>query len=294
MMSKHRRSTKWVSAQMVCLVVSVCAGAACAGDIAFLRRTGGYWQAWTIDSSGKKARQITRSPCDKTRLSWLPGGRELVFSCVPGKVGRVKVLDGTETSIDLSVPDTLDAVVSPDGERIAFSFIRAEAIDGNDIWTSRLDGSERRKLAALPGLQHEPAWSADGKALYFSSGEGGPFHDIWVVSTDPGEQQPRQLTKRNAYHFDVAVSKDGTLAFSSNRSGDYEIWLRTPAGEERQLSDRPEMDARPSFSSDGQQIVAEAVVAGVPNLLIWDVATARSRPLTKYREGARSPVWRRE
>ena len=260
-----------------------------ATDIAFLRRTDGFWQVWVIDANGKKPHQVTRSQCDKTRLSWLPDGEALMFCCVPGDVRQVSIRTGVETAIQLGTPGVLDAVVSPDGTRIAYSFNRAEAIDGNDLWVSSVDGTGRRKLAGLPGLQHEPAWSADGKTVYFLSGEGGSFHDIWSVAVDDAESAPSQLTKRSAFHFDVATSGDGTLAFSSNRSGDYEIWLREPSGSERQLTNRPELDARPSFSPDGRRLVVESTTDGVPNLQLIDLASGKGSALTRFKDGARAP-----
>jgi len=263
-----------------------------ASDIAFLRRTGGFWQVWVIDANGKKPRQVTRSQCDKTRLSWLPDGGALVFCCAPGDVRKVSIKTGVETAIQLGTPGVLDAVVSPDGTRIAYSFNRAEAIDGNDLWVSSIDGTGRRKLAGLPGLQHEPVWSADGKTVFFLSGEGGPFHDIWSVPADVAGSEPSQLTKRNAFHFDVAASQDGTLAFSSNRSGDYEIWLREPSGSERQLTHHHELDARPSFSPDGRRLVVESTSDGVPNLQLIELTTGKGSALTRFKDGARAPVWR--
>jgi TolB protein len=106
-------------------------------------------------------------------------------------------------------------VLSPDGAMIAFSAMNASSPDTNDIWVAHVDGSHAQKVASLPALQHEPAWSASGNTLYFLSGPGGQSHDIYTV--DVQGKKLEQLTVGELYHFDISVAPDATLAFSSNR-----------------------------------------------------------------------------
>ena len=42
---------------------------------------------------------------------------------------------------------------------------------GGDIWVVDPDGTDRRQLTSAPGLEHSPAWSADGTRLAYWSQE---------------------------------------------------------------------------------------------------------------------------
>ena len=125
-------------------------------------------------------------------MSWTPDGSHIVFN-VPGDYrhltgraldappyGRVHVvaLDGsslvrftTDDEFDIS----LSPVVSPDGSRIAYSAYRYVRGDtGGDsferyfeIWTSSLDGSDRRILTDRAGFDLYPTWSPDGGRIGF-------------------------------------------------------------------------------------------------------------------------------
>jgi TolB protein len=283
-------------ALMARLFVGVVAGAAAipAGaaavqaDLAYLAVTKGYWEVWVSDADGTKPRQLTSSGTDKTRVSWYPDGSALLVSCNDGTLLKVD-LQGKETRIALEQFPVVDAVLSPDGRSIAYSF--STAIDGNDIWVANSDGKDVRKLAKLAALQHEPVWSQDGAQVYFLSGDGGQGHDIWRVSRDG--QNAEQLTVGSLYHFDVGVSGAGDIAYSSNRSGNYEIYLQRKGGQPEQLTDDPALDGRPAFSPDDRSIVFESTRTGAPNLWRIDLQTRASKQITQTEEGARAPAWYR-
>jgi TolB protein len=255
-------------------------------EIAYLAFTDGYWQVWVMAADGHGARQLTRSPDDKARVSWFPDGTELLVNSNAGSVSRV-MLDGRETSIPLEQTPVLDAVVSPDGNRIAFSF--STAIDGNDLWVSDVAGANAIKVVKMATLQHEPAWSPSGDALYFLSGGGGQSHDIWRTSLV--EQRTEQITVANLYHFDVTVSAQGDLAYSSNRSGNYEIYLQRSGAEAERLTNHSALDAKPGFSPDGRFLVFESTRGGRPNLWRLDIESGNLVQLTDHTFGARAPAW---
>ncbi len=83
---------------------------------------------------------------------------------------------------------------------------------------------------------------------------------IWVIL--PGEQQPRQMTFAEAHDGGPFFSPEGkTLYFSSDRSGEGQIWLMpVDGGEARQLTDFPGGLEEPLMSPDGKTIVATAEV----------------------------------
>lgn len=255
-------------------------------ELAYLAVSNGYWEVWVANPDGSAARQLTRSGTDKTRVSWYPDGKALLASCNDGTLFKVD-LDGRQSRITLEQFPVVDAVLAPDGSEIAYSF--STAIDGNDIWVANSDGTGPRKLVTLASLQHEPVWSRDGSQIYFLSGDGGQAHDIWRASLNGGSAE--QLTVGSLYHFDIAVASNGDLAYSSNLSGNYEIYLQRKAGKPEALTNDPALDGRPAFSPDDTSLILESTRGGAPNLWRIDLQTGSSKQITNHKEGARAPAW---
>lgn len=271
---------------------------AAADGIAYLAvAEDGLWQVWHMAGDGSGQRQVTTSPYDKSRVSWYPDGRTLLVNGNQGELARVDFAKGRETPIRLDLTGMNDAVIAPDGRRIAFSRSTSGGVDDHNIWVAELNGSGEtgtlRKLTKKRFLQHEPAWSPDGLSVYFLSGKGDQDHDIWRadLAVDGQVLAMTQLTAGSLYHFDLAPGPNGQIAFSANRSGNYDIWLDRQGEEPVQLTGHPALDARPSWSPDGKAIAFESSRDG--GLDIWRLSVDGGEPvrLTRHPAGARMPVW---
>jgi TolB protein len=256
-------------------------------DVACLVLEDGYWQAAELDVKTGKTRVLTRSPVDKARISWFPDGKLLV-SRNDGTLSVLDTSNGSESVVTIEQKPVVDAAVSPNGLLVAFSF--STAIDGNDIWVIGWPTRKVERVVRMPHLQHEPTWSADGSTVYFLSGDGGQAHDIWQYKPDSDAKE--QVTVGELYHFDVAVSPKGELAYSSNRDGNYELYLRGKSGKAERLTDDPALDARPEFSPDGRSILFESSRSGTMQIHRLDLKSKRVSPVTTAPGGARQPIWR--
>lgn len=259
--------------------------------LAYLAVENGYWQVWTAELDGSRALLLTRSPYDKIKISWFADGNRLLVSGTAGELVSVAIDSGQETKIPLPVTQGSDATVSPDAKSIAFSAVNAGSSDTNDLWVAAADGSEAHRIMTLPALQHEPVWSRDGASLYFLSGSGGQSHDIYKVKIDG--QSLEQLTAGHLYHFDIAVAADGTLAFSTNRSGNYDLLLRDRDGQERVLVATSDLESEPAWDTGDRKLVFTRVSGGVANL--WSVSRMGrvTAPITQHPLGARgAAIWR--
>jgi TolB protein len=273
----------------VLLCLSACRpGSPVATPIAYLALTDGYWQAWVIEPGQKTPRQLTALKADVSRISWFPDGKALLVNLQDGRLFKVDVATQDAEAIQAPLAGILDAVVSPKGDQATFSLSTSGSVDNNDIWLFDLATGRSRKLTSMSGLQHEPTWSADGKWVYFLSGTGGQNHDIWRVDVAGGSAE--QLTVNAAYHFDLALRQDGTAAYSGNSTGAYDLWLRHPDGKTQQLTKDSELDARPSWTPDGGQLLFESTRKGRLNLWRLDLESGEVQQVTNTQDGARQPV----
>ena len=259
------------------------------GTIAYLAVSGDYWQVWTMDPDGSNSRQVTKSPYEKSRISWFPDGRRVLVNSLSGDLNVIDVNTGREERVECKVSGMTDAVLSPDGTRIAFSLSIAGSVDDNEIFVMGVDGSGIKKLTNMKHLQHNPSWGPAGRWIYFLSGEDVYHHDIWRVELESGARQ--QLTVGAVYHFDVAAASDGRIAFSNNQTGNYELYVRDAEERVRRLTQSPALDGHPSWSPDEKELVFHSVRSGLMN--IWKLGLNREEAvqLTNHPIGARNPAW---
>lgn len=262
---------------------------AAAQPVAYLAWTDGYWQVWLTTPDGDTPRQLTHSLYEKRSCSWFPDGERLLVNALDGRLFEVHARTSAERAIEVGFEDASDAVIAPDGRQIAFAASTSTSVDDREIWLVDVSGQNPRQLTHMSYLQHGPAWSPKPPWIYFLSGRGRQSHDIWRVSAENGSRE--QITVGAAYHFDLAVSPDGRIAYSGNRTGNYEIFSLRFGEAPVQWTDHPALDAHPTWSPDGEGLIFQSARSGALNLWRITAPGAPPRQLTHHENGARAPVW---
>ena len=203
-------------------------------------------------------------------------------------------LIGTPTPLLRGSRPIRDHAISPDGQWVAFN----ETAAREDLFVARVDGTEYRRLTDDAARDRGPAWSPDGKTLYFYSDRGGTY-DIWKI--DPDGSHPEQLTKGTNANFPV-VSPDGTrLAFTGVSAAGLSI---RPVGAdmnafppiEPPMSDGLKLWAF-SWSADGSRLLGFAARTNgtVQGPALYDIAAKQYRLIGGQEdEGFCWPVWLRD
>lgn len=179
---------------------------------------------------------------------------------------------GSSTAATPAGPTKMLTQPALSAERVAFVY-------GNDLWTSRLDGSAVQRITSGPGTKASPAFSPDGSLLAFSAELDGNL-DVFVVPAAGGV--PRRLTWHPSRDLVQGFTPDGkAVLFSSPREAfnNRHTQLYTvpvEGGVETKLP-IPHAD-RAVFSPDGKTI---AYTPNRPAHLQWK----------RYRGGTVSRIW---
>ena len=149
-------------------------------------------------------------------------------------------------------------------------------------------------------LAATPAQATSGDAVYYSSTFRGSS-DIWFVV--PGQQPQRALfSARGSIDKDPTVSSDGRLlAFSSNRGGDFEIYVvdlnQGSRAKARRITTNTSADTSPAWSPDSKTIAYVTNRYNVAEIMTIPVGGCARRArrcdtrITKNRYQDLEPAW---
>lgn len=186
------------------------------------------------------------------------------------------------------------AAVSADGTVVAYQ--RApKRTDPPELWTMRVDGSRQTALGVKGG---SPAWTPDGKTLYFARSYCCEIcANIWRVSADG--RGAKGVTRKTGLDTDPAISPDGrTLAFGT---GDCEpgipcciVAMHLATRRTRTLPRLPNsLDGsfHPTWAPDGERIAFSTGVDDPSRIYVARADGANARPITRSRLFADLPEW---
>ena len=157
--------------------------------------------------------------------------------------------------------------LSPDHSRLAFSYAEQGT---QQIYSSRLDGADRRLLAESRGISNWPSYSPDGRSIVFGSSREGNF-EIYVIHVDG--TQVRRLTDSPSQDIPPKFSPDGKrIAFTSHRDGNAEIYVMDADGTGLQrVTENSDRDDYAEWHPDGQHLVLVGEREGQHDLYLLSV-----------------------
>jgi Tol biopolymer transport system component len=166
---------------------------------------------------------------------------------------------------------------APDGTRIAF--MRPDPIGGDSILVARTDGAAERVVVSPTGgiHTHEPAWSADGRWLYFDRGPIASNEaptEIWRAPSAGGAAERVVGTLGVAQAPLPTPDGRGFVYVGDQSGGSLNLWWRPLRGErERRLTRGAGDYLAPRISRDGRRLVCEARTR-IGSLRVLDLAAA--------------------
>jgi tricorn protease len=236
------------------------------GTIAFSAAVFNAGDVYTVPLDGGEIRRLTFNQLMDLPLAYTPDGSGIVIHTAGigpmdanffdglqllglGRTSVVPAAGGRERAF-MPVPTT-QAAVSPDGNLVAYAFVRSPEVtqrkgqisdSTTDIWIYDRTTNLHRQLTHHRSNERSPVFSPDGQYVYFTAempanGETDvdatpQSTNVWRIPAD-GTGAPAQITTHDTLPVrDLSISGDGTLTYSF----DGEIWTVVPGAEAQKVA----------------------------------------------------------
>ena len=194
------------------------------GQIAFASDRSGIPQIYVMNTDGSQLTPVTNADTGACQPAWSPDGTQLVF-------------------------------ISPCRARGDLS---GSAYPDSSLYLMNADGTELSKLTPGPESNFDPAWSADGRRIAFTSLRDG-HKQIYLLDVNSRIETRLTNTPPEVETSQPTWSPFGNqIAYVVKRVGVYQIWTMSEAGEDNaQLvrSGQNLWDFLPHWSPDGTTIL---------------------------------------
>jgi tricorn protease len=169
--------------------------------IAFVSdKESGREEIYVVPADGSaEPKRVTDLNALKNSYAWSPDSKLLAVGTSDGKLYRVAADGSEQKEVLASKYGTVGRPTwSPDGSLLAFNMSDVTRTD--DIYILPSEGGEPKKATFDSAGDRSPAFSADGKKLYFIRSEGGDFNagerpqsNLMVVLLEKQEKDPDEI-----------------------------------------------------------------------------------------------------
>lgn len=158
-------------------------------SVVYTNQTAGDLDLWRADVTTLAKERLTQEAGLELRPQLLPDGGRVLYTSKSRAADQVRLRslgDGKETTLLTgNIVSNLRPALSPDGTLVAYSW------PGSNGWELRLTSTERPgvsvALYSRPRARPiDPAWSADGKWIYFSEGDSTQRFHLYRIAVGGG------------------------------------------------------------------------------------------------------------
>ena len=231
---------------------------------------------YVASANGANARELVLSDVGALHPRWSPDGKSIAMVITKG--GRVTqaalVVDvASGEAKELAAPakagEISSVVWTSDNEHVVY--VRAqsvEAVVGSTAQVIRHD-VQTNEAETIGWTSHNGLMLDVLKNGTLVLDVRSPRDNLREIALSTPTQQERWVTRGNSSDRQPVYAPDGkTVLFSSNRSGNLDLWtIATDGGTVRRITDDDAEDWDPAFTPDGKKIVWSSGRSG--NLEIW-------------------------
>lgn len=226
---------------------------------------------------------------------WLAYGRSLSSIAATSELWLMRVSDGETFQMTDGTKKEWSPTWSPDSRGLFFVSDRGGT---PDLWKFKIDRDGRPEgppQQVTDGIEMNHAvLGASGKRLAYIKGRAvrNAFRAPILADRAATWTDISQLTFDEAEIESIDVSRDGRLLVSSDRSGNWDLYLMSASGGDlQQLTTDPAIDAGPRWKPDGGELAFYSSRTGHREVWVMPIVGGPARQVTRGESESFYPAW---